>query len=234
MDIGKPVVLVGLGVLIWAAYSLVILIFSGFFRDCFRTARELPGRSFLNGAAALGIALLFVFGSAFLLGGNRALFAGGLFMAFQIAGSAVGLVIIGSLGGVIDVEKRPRSALAAGIIISWLVRVFSTDAAEIFNLALAVYGVGAVTLYFRGETPAAQVVEVQPELDMPAGDGELVRRFREKQAVPRGAKAGGGADLLWVMIAVAVIGAMFYAYKNNPALRNIISPGEAADARGKG
>ncbi|MBU2572473.1 MAG: hypothetical protein KKH28_00130 [Elusimicrobia bacterium] len=228
MDIGKPIIILLLGVLIWGVYSFLMVLFPGFFRDCFRTARALPSRSLLNGTVALAISLLAVFGAAFFIGGNRALFLGGLFAVFQIAGSAVGLVIIGSLGGVIDTEKRPCSALAVGIIITWLVRIFSADAAEILNLAVAIYGVGAVTLYFRGEAPEAPPEELPQGQEMPpAGAGELERKFRERRDAPPGtAGARAGSDIIWVFVAVAVVCAVFYAYKNS--IRNIVSPDGAA------
>ncbi|MBI4802975.1 MAG: hypothetical protein HY796_10675 [Elusimicrobia bacterium] len=142
-------------VLIWGLYSLMIAFFPVFSRSCFRTGRRLPGRSLLNGGALFGGSLAVLFCLLFLTRGAGGVGIGGIFLIFQIAGLAVGLVALGGLLGFIDTEKKPYGALALGMAMLWIVRMFSEGVSNILCLLIGIYGVGAIILYFRGQAPEA-------------------------------------------------------------------------------
>ncbi|MBU2573924.1 MAG: hypothetical protein KKH28_07610 [Elusimicrobia bacterium] len=141
--------------LIWGLYSLLIMLFPVFSRSCFRLGRQLPGRSLLNGGALFAVSLALLFVLLFMLRATSGVGIGLIFILFQLAGLAVGLVALGGRLGFIDTEKKPYSALALGMALLWIVRIFSIQASNTLCLLIGIYGVGAVILHFRGNAGEA-------------------------------------------------------------------------------
>lgn len=141
------------------AYSLLIRFFPAFFIGSSLAGRKLPGRSLVYGLALFSVSLAM---AAFMLLNLRATTGFGIgliFMAFQLAGLAIGLLALGGLFGFIDPQVKPYSSLMLGLALLWIARVFSVEISNWLCLLIGIFGVGAILVHYRGEdrepSPAA-------------------------------------------------------------------------------
>lgn len=138
--------------LLWGVYSLLIRFFPVIVLGCFRAGRLLPGRSLLYGVGLFASSLLLLRYSLRVTG-NAGI--GEIFLFFQMAGLAAGLVVgLGALNGLLrlmDPEKNPYSTIGLGLALLWMVRMFSAQLSNIICLLIGIYGAGAIIAHLHGD-----------------------------------------------------------------------------------
>lgn len=140
-----------LAFVMWIFFCIVAGIFPNFYRQSYRLGKTRFGESFLNGLLIFALFFVLFFALGFLFKGSAnmiPLFA--VMAVFSLAGSVIGVALLGGAGNIIDGEKRPAAALAVGMTLIWIISVFSEEIASWINMAVGTYGAGAMLLYFRG------------------------------------------------------------------------------------
>lgn len=145
--------------LIWGAYALIIRFFPVVFRDCSRRGREQPGLSLIYGVALFSASLALWSCLLYLLRATSGVGIGMIFILFQAAGLAVGLAALVGKLGLMDPEKYPYSAIALGLAMLWIARMFSKNLSNMLGLLAGIYGAGAIIMYFRNKHAAAPPAE---------------------------------------------------------------------------
>lgn len=159
IDIGKPLMAVFLGVMTWLVYSGLTAVIPKQIRTCCRIGRTFFWRSLLNGVVSYIAVLAIIFGVILVAKAPGILFYVGAAAFLTLAGSSIGLLLVGGLFNMIDADAHPYKALAAGIVIVGSLNAFSA-AGQVIAMLVGAYGLGTIILYLRG---AALDLPAEPE-----------------------------------------------------------------------
>jgi hypothetical protein len=149
MDIGKPLMAVFLGIMTWLMYAGLTAVIPRQIRTCCRIGKTFIWKSLLNGVVAYIAVLAVIFGVILVAKTPGILFYVGAAALITLAGSSIGLLLVGGLFNLIDAEAHPYKALAAGIVIVGCLNAFST-AGQVIAMLVGAYGIGTIVLYLRG------------------------------------------------------------------------------------
>lgn len=175
--------------LIGGAYSLFIRFFPAFFSGSALAGRRLPVRCLVYGLALFSVSLAM---AAFMMLNLRAATGFGIgliFMTFQLAGLAIGLLALGGLFGFLDPQAKPYSALMLGLALLWTARMFSVEISNWLCLLVGIYGVGAILVHYRGEDREPPAPSAAPKTVQPAAGQTSAAAVKPEAPPPAPAQA---------------------------------------------
>ncbi|MBU2529590.1 MAG: hypothetical protein KKD35_01015, partial [Elusimicrobia bacterium] len=215
IDLGVFLMNAMLGIFIWIVFSIFIKIFPNFYLNCYRIGKSNIIENLTNGLGVFILALIIFFGLGFLFkGSGNPLPLIFLFAVFSIGGSVIGLALLGGMGNIVDGQKHPYQAIATGMLLMVIVHLFSKEIASWVNTLIGVYGVGAMTLYFRGlriETPEKDSISQEEQKSSSKyPEGSTKERLALKKPANNQSVLG---DFGYVIMAVALLVFAFYGMK---------------------